>query len=458
MFLAAIGWHWLPGRQAPMAGMRSGPGDKALPVRQICCLRAIWLEGVGAVSSKIDGGEAWLVTVAALAMASVCFGAPLVLTVALKHVAADFGGYRSIPAAALSLSMLGTGVGGLAMGPLSDRFGVRSVVMFGASMVCIGLMLSAGGQAWQLYVGHGLFVGLLGNAAIHAPLYIYVTRWFEARRGTALALIASGQYIAGAMWPSVFERAIAAYGWQQCMVGFGLFLAAVVLPLAALLLRAAPEQPEARSGESGAAGRSTILDLPPNAVFALLAVASFLCCLPMSMPTSHLIAFCGDIGLTAVNGAAMLSVLLVTAFVSRQLWGWLSDRYGGLMTLLVGSLMQGTAMTGFLLTQDEAGLFAVAAAFGLGFSGLVPAYVLTIRQLFPAREASWRIPALLLTAMAGMATGSWSAGVIYDSAGYYAPAFATGIAANLAHFIIVGALVLQWRRMPDRPALGRAAA
>ncbi|HEY1245507.1 MAG TPA: MFS transporter [Hyphomicrobiaceae bacterium] len=410
------------------------------------------------MSSRIDSREAWLVTVAALAMASACFGAPLVVTVTLKHVAADFGGYRSIPAAALSLSMLGTGIGGLAMGWLAERFGVRAVVMFGASMVCIGLVLSTGGQPWQLYVGHGLFMGLLGNAAVHAPLYVYVTRWFEARRGTALALIASGQYIAGATWPPVFERAVAAYGWRTCMVGFGIFVVGVVLPLAVLFLRATPEQPDPRPGAAAAAGGGTVLELHPNTVFALLAAASFLCCVPMAMPASHLIAFCGDVGLPAAKGAAMLSVLLVTAFVSRQLWGWLSDRVGGLMTLLVGSLTQATAMTGFLLTQDEAGLFAVAAAFGLGFSGLVPAYILTIRQLFPAREASWRIPALLLTAMSGMAAGSWSAGVIYDHAGYYAPAFATGIAANLAHLGIIAALVLQWRRMPDRPLLGRAVA
>ncbi|MBO0764776.1 MAG: MFS transporter [Hyphomicrobiaceae bacterium] len=410
------------------------------------------------MSSKIDSREAWLVTVAALAMASVCFGAPLVVTVALKYVAADLGGYRSIPSAALSLGMFGTGIGGLAMGWLADRFGVRSVVMFGASMVCMGLMLSAGGQAWQLYVGHGLFIGLLGNGAIHAPLYVYVTRWFEARRGTALALIASGQYIAGATWPPVFERVTAAYGWQTCMAGFGILVVVVVLPLAVLFLRAAPEQPDSKPGATAAAGGGTVLDLRPNTAFALLAIASFLCCVPMAMPASHLIAFCGDVGLTAAKGAAMLSVLLVTAFVSRQLWGWLSDRVGGLMTLLVGSLAQVSGMTGFLLTQDEAGLFAVAAVFGLGLSGLVPAYILSIRQLFPAREASWRIPALLLTAMAGMATGSWSAGFIYDRAGYYAPAFATGIAANLLHLCIITTLVLQWRRMPDRPALGRAVA
>jgi MFS family permease len=410
------------------------------------------------VNSKIDSGEAWLVTVASLAIASVCLAAPLVVTVALKPIAADLGGYRSIPSAALSLSMVGTGVGGLAMGWLADRFGVRPVVMFGAAMVCAGLMLSAGGQSWQLYVGHGLFIGLLGNAAIHAPLYVYVTRWFEVRRGTALALIASGQYIAGAVWPPIFERAIAVYGWRPSMVGFGLLVVAVVLPLAALFLRPAPELPESKSGAAAAAANGTVLGLPPNAAFALLAAASFLCCVPMAMPASHLIAFCGDVGIAASTGAAMLSVLLVCAFISRQLWGWISDRIGGLMTLVVGSLAQATAMLGFLLTQDEAGLFAVAAAFGLGFSGLVPAYVLTIRQLFPAREASWRIPALLLTAMSGMAAGSWIGGVIYDGAGFYAPAFATGIAANLVHLCLVAALVVQWRRLPDRPTLGRAAA
>jgi MFS family permease len=410
------------------------------------------------VDSKIDSREGWLVTVAALAIASTCLGAPLVSTVALKHMAADLGGYRSIPSAALSLAMLGTGVGGLAMGWLAERFGVRAVVMVGAAMVSAGLMLSASGGAWSLFVGHGLFIGLLGNAAIHAPLYVYVTRWFEARRGTALALIASGQYVAGALWSPVFERAVAAYGWRQCMVGFALFVLALVMPLAALFLRAAPELPEPKPGAIGAAGKDTVLGLPPNLVFTMLAVAAFLCCVPMSIPAAHLIAHCGDIGLTAAKGAAMVSVLLVTAFFSRQLWGWISDRVGGLNTLLVGSLAQATAMTGFLLTQDEAGLFAVAAVFGLGFSGLVPAYVLTIRQLFPAREASWRIPALLLMAMTGMATGSWSAGAIYDYAGYYAPAFATGIGANLLHAGIAATLVLLWRRMADRPVLGRAAA
>jgi MFS family permease len=297
-------------------------------------------------------------------------------------------------------------------------------------------------------------VGLLGNGAINAPLYVYITRWFERRRGTALAFIASGQYVAGATWPFLFERAIATYGWQRTMMGFGVLAAMLIIPIAILALRPAPATPDVKSAAGASGQPEKVLDLPPNAVFALLAVASFLCCVPMAMPSAHIIALCGDLGIKATTGALMLSVLLACAFLARQFWGWLSDRIGGLLTLLCGSLAQATAILAFVFTQDEAGLFVVAAAFGLGFSGLIPAYILTARQLFPAREASWRMPALLLTGMSGMGAGSWLAGVIYDYAGFYGPAFATGFAFNLANLVIVSGLVLLGRRSLSRaPAL-----
>jgi MFS family permease len=385
-------------------------------------------------------------------MPSISFGAPYIVIVALKPIAADFDGYRSVPAAAASLAMLGTGVGGLAMGWLAERIGTRITVMMGAVMMCAGLVVSSGGEVWQLYLGHGLLVGFLGNGAINAPLYVYVTRWFERRRGTALALIASGQYVAGAAWPSLFERAIAAWGWRQTMAGFGLLAATLIVPLAILILRPPPASPDTKIASGSPRLPDRVLDLPANAVFALLAVASFLCCVPMAMPTAHLIALCGDLGMKATTGALMLSVLLSCAFISRQFWGWLSDRIGGLMTLLFGSLAQATAIVAFVFTQDEAGLFAVAVAFGLGFSGLIPAYILTARQLFPAHQASWRMPALLLTGMSGMAAGSWLAGVIYDHFGFYAPAFATGFAFNLANLLIVGSLVVLGRRAIMHPA------
>jgi MFS family permease len=180
--------------------------------------------------------------------------------------------------------------------------------------------------------------------------------------------------------------------------------------------------------------------------------AGFLCCVPMAMPQSHLVAFCSDVGIPASRGAVMLSVLLGCAFISRQFWGWVADRIGGLRTILAGSLCQIVAIAGFLATQNEAGLFTVSAAFGLGFSGIIPAYVLAVRELFPASEASWRVPSVLLFSGSGMAFGGWLAGAIYDYAGFYSIAFAAGIVFNLANLAVIGALVWRQSRTHRYPA------
>jgi MFS family permease len=282
----------------------------------------------------------------------------------------------------------------------------------------------------------------------------YVSLWFDRRRGAALALVSSGQYVAGALWPALFERAVvAAFGWQRTMLGFGMLVAAVAVPLAALALRPPPLPPPTSAGIAiGSPAGALVLRLPPDLALALLALASFLCCIPMAMPAAHLVAFCGDLGIAASRGALMLSLLLATAFVARQFWGWISDRIGGLNTLLAGSVAQTLGMAGFLLTQDEAGLFFVAAAYGLGFSGLVPAYVLTVRELFPAQEAAWRVPSLLFLSFCGMAAGAWLAGLLYDRFGNYAVAWEAGIACNLANLALLGLLAMRQRKRP-RPAL-----
>lgn len=395
----------------------------------------------------VDSGEAWLVTCATLAIAAVALGAPYLVAVALKPIAEDMGGLRSVPSAAVALAMIGTGVGGLVMGWVAERIGIRLTVMFGTVMVCLGLLVSASGGVWSLWLAHGVLIGLLGNGAINAPLFVYITKWFERRRGTGLALIASGQYMAGAVWPPLFERAIAHYGWRTTMMGFAGVVAAFVLPMALIFLRPPPATLDTlQVRHSGSDGRPRVLGLQPNLAFVLMAAAAFLCCVPMAMPQQHLIAFCGDIGMSAASGARMLSLLLICAFLSRQFWGWLSDRIGGAATLVVCSVAQGLAVAGFVVTQDEAGLYLVAAAFGLGFSGLIPAYILTVRQVFPASEASWRVPTVLMFGMGGMAAGSWLAGYLYDYFGYYMPAFATGLAFNVAHLAIVTFLLVMARR------------
>ena len=398
-------------------------------------------------SSSIETRASWVVASAALCALMLSSGAAWIAAVALKDIAAEVDGVRSIPALASALAWFGSGIGGIMMGRIADRIGTRWTVAFGAVMIAVGLALSSLGPSWPLWIGHGLFIGLIGFGGINAPLYVYVSRWFDKRRGSALALISSGTYLAGALWPPVFERAIAALGWRETMLWYALLEGVVVVSIALIFFRHPPEVIHPAPAPVAGSAPARVLGLPPNLVFGAMCMAAIMCCIPMAMPQGHLVAFCSDLGISRSVGAVMLSVLLGTAFLSRQIWGAVSDRIGGLTTVLVGSLWQCAAMIAFLLTQSEVGLFTVSAVFGLGFSGIIPAYVLALREMFPASQASWRIPTLLMFTALGMASGGWLAGLLYDHFGYYAPAFAVGVGANLINLTIVGTLVARrrWR-------------
>jgi len=398
---------------------------------------------------SVETPASWIVATAVLVILALSFGAPWITIIALKMIAAEMGGLRSVPALATALAWIGFGTGGIAMGYVAERVGVRATVITGAVMISIGLALSTGGATWQLYVGQGLFVGFLGVGGMNAPFYVYVSQWFDRRRGSALALISSGSYLAGAVWPAIFERAIATMGWRHTMLAYGVLEVAVIIPLAAIFLARPPEMLRAGGAFDGWRKPETVMGWPPNLVFALIAFAVIFCCIPMAMPQQHLPAFCSDLGISPTHGAAMLSVLLGTAFVSRQFWGWVSDRIGGIKTVLTGSALQIVALAAFLSTQDEIGLFTVAAGFGLGFAGIIPAYILAIRELFPASEASWRIPAFLLCSGGGMAIGGWLAGVLYDHFGFYTPAFVAGVAANAVNLVIIGTLAIRQKYATD---------
>jgi MFS family permease len=405
-------------------------------------------------SATVDSRTAWIVACASLAILTIAYGAPLLSAVALRPIAAEFGTERAAPAAAPAFTLIGAAFGGIAAGWLTGWFGTRRIVLFGAAMLAAGLVLSASGGLFQLYAGHGVLMGLFGTSCMFSPIMTYVSRWFDRSRGAAVAMISSGQSLAGAFWPIVFQAGITEFGWRRTMLVFGLFVGATILVLAAIFLRPPPQPlPSNAGGGRDPKAGAPVLGLSPNLAMIILSVAIFCCCVPMAMPAQHIVAFCGDLGFASQIGAAMLSVLLGSAFVARQFWGCVADRIGGLQTLLWSSLAQATALSGFMLSRDETALFVVSAAFGLGFSGLLPAYVIAIREYYPVKEANWRVPTIYFAGFLGMAAGGWGAGALYDHFGYYLPAFAVGIGFNIVNLIILLTLVFRQRDKGLRTAM-----
>jgi MFS family permease len=393
----------------------------------------------------LDGKAAWTAAIAALAILTIAQGAPMIVVVGLKSIAADLGSSRGATAAATSLAILGGGLGGIAAGWLCGRLGTRIVVLSGGVVVAIGLLISSTGGAMSLNLGHGLLIGLFGISTMLSPLITYVSLWFDRHRGAAVALITAGQSFAGVLWPLIFDAAIRHEGWRMTMQWYAAFVLVSVTGLALAFLRDPPEAPARGALKAGPARQERF---PRGAGMVCLMVAIFCCCIPMNMPIQHIVAFCGDLGIGSQEGALMLSVLLGSAFLARQLWGSFADRFGGLVTLMVSSLAQMLALAAFLITQDERGLFVVSSAFGLGFSGLLPAYVITIRNYYPASEANWRVPTVLFAGYVGMAAGGWGAGAMYDYFGFYKPAFGVGVLFNVLNFAVLASLYFATTRGP----------
>jgi MFS family permease len=398
---------------------------------------------------SIESRRSWVVATIALTVLTVAYGAPLVTVVAMKPIATELGTSRSGPALAVSLTYIGSGLGGILMGWFSGHVGIRRVVIGCGTMLAAGLVVASFGGLWSLYLCSLLLVGLLGTAGMFSPMMAYVTRWFDEHRGSAVALVSSGQYVAGALWPLVLQLAVGTIGWRSTMRLYGVLVVGTIVPLAAVFFRTPPDLPSLNVANAKTGiGTFSVLGLPPNLVLGLLVLAIFCCCVTMSMPLSHMVAFCSDVGIGPAHGAAMLSTQLAIGFVAQQMWGWLADRLGGLATILCASASMAVAMVGFLATQNEIGLFSISAVFGLGFGGLIPGYILAVRELFPAEEASWRIPTVMFPGALGMAAGGWLAGVMYDEFGFYAPAFAAGMAFNLLNMAAIAPLVLRERELP----------
>jgi MFS family permease len=392
----------------------------------------------------------WRIAVVSMLVISIGWGAPYLIAVALKPMAADLGSARSVPSLASSFAYIGIGVGGIFMGWWADRVGAMWTALVGSIMIGAGAMVASGGAEWQLYIGYGVMIGLLGGAGLFAPLMANTSRWFHARRGTALAIVASGQQIAGACWPLVFRYALDRVGWRTTLFWYGALVLAVV-PALCLMLRRRPPVVAMSAPTHGMHKAGRTPEFASNLVQVVLCLAIVCCCVPMALPLAHLVAFCSDLGYAPARGTEMLTLLLVAAFMSRMIWGRMSDRIGGLKTILVGSAAQAVFLACYLFVDNLVALYAVSAAFGIGFGGIIPSYVLTVRDLFPASDAGWRIGTVLLFGLLGMALGAWIGGALYDWFAYYKPAFAVGVAFNVANLALIAGLLTRGTRRPILP-------
>jgi len=398
------------------------------------------------VRSEAESGFAWLRLAASLALMTLGAAGMYIVTVALPPIQAEFGVGRSDASLPYTLTMIGFGLGGILMGKLADRFGVIVPVLIGT--FCLGTgFIAAGfaGSLWQFALVQGLLIGFLGSSATFAPLVADTSLWFNRRRGIAVAICASGNYLAGALWPPVVQHFFDTAGWRQTYMGVGAFCIAAMLPLALALRRRPPALAIPVAGTSGSDGPRS-LGLPPNVLLGLLCTAGVACCVAMSMPQVHIVALCGDLGFAAARGAEMLSLMLGFGIVSRLASGWICDRIGGLRTLLLGSALQMVALGLYLPADDLASLYVVSAMFGLFQGGIVPSYAIIVREYFAPRVAGTIVSIVLTSTLFGMALGGWMSGAIFDLTGSYRAAFLNGIAWNLLNMAIAAALLLRARK------------
>ena len=396
---------------------------------------------------SIETPYGWVVIFCSLILNTIGLGAPNILFVSLKPIAADLDTLRWVPSFAYSLMMLGAGVGGILMGLWMDRKGIWQPALFGSLMIAFGaFMVSFTEGRWTLWVANGLLIGLLGKSAMIAPLVANGMKWFDRRRGLAVAIIASGQGLAGVIWPPLFQYSNDLFGWRQTFLYFAIFALCVMLPLVWLIRKRPPVQNKQTEIKSTKMIDEPSQGISPWTLQVLLWFAVLCCCSAMAMPVVHLVSYGTDLGHSAAHAARLMSVLMGVAFFSRIAFGMLSDRIGPVVTLLIGSASQATMLLVFAAVDTLFSLYIAAALFGLGFAGIMPCYPLIIRLWFPINQVGWRVAAQYLVAGIGMAIGGSMAGHIFDVTGTYKFAFIGGFAFNVIHLIIVSSLFIRFRK------------
>ena len=368
--------------------------------------------------------------------------------VVLPSIELEFGLDRGGASFPYTATMIGFALGGVLMGRLVDRFGIAIPVIMAATMICAGYVLSSfAPNFWTFLACQAVLIGMLGSSATFGPMVADVSHWFLKRRGLAIAIVASGNYLAGAIWPPILQEAIVTIGWRGAFFWVGVFCFCTMIPLALLLRR----RPDIDQGAVPISAKAATASAPvsPNVVLMLLIVAGVGCCVAMSMPQVHIVAYCGDLGYGPAVGAEMLSLMLGLGVISRLASGVIADKIGGVGTLILGSTLQCLALLFYLPFDGLVSLYLVSALFGLSQGGIVPSYALIVREYFPARQAGSRVGIVLMATVLGMALGGWMSGEIYDLTGSYQAAFLNGIAFNLLNMSI--AFWLLYIRRPKGP-------
>ncbi len=402
-------------------------------------------DGATPVDVSSVGAYAIVRLFASLGLMTVGIVAMYVGVVALKPIADEFGISRGVGSLPYALFMLGFGVGNILHGRIADRHGTMVSALIGSIALPAGLILSAQAETlWQFFAAIGLLAGMLGSAAVFAPIIADISYWFTGRRGLAVAFVLSGSYLGGAIWPPVLQYLIDASGWRAAFVTVGYICLAAMVPLSALLYRK-PAHLLAAKSRPRESRFARPLSFAPNTLQCTLCLAGIGCCVGMSAPQVHIVAYATDLGFSAQRGAEMLSLMLGCGIISRLASGWISDRVGGLRTLLLGSGLQGVVLAAFLAADNLTALYIVSACFGLSQGGVVPSYAIIVRTFFPAGEAGWRIGATFFFTIIGMALGGWLAGFLYDLTGSYTVSFINALAFNAMNFLIVAFLLTRAR-------------
>ena len=390
----------------------------------------------------IDSAYAFRRLLTALAIMTLGSVGMYVVVVLLPEVQKEIGISRADAALPYTVLMISFGIGGIVMGRWADRIGVFKVLLIGATGNLIGFVwASQSPNIISLALAHGL-IGLLGGAASFAPLLADTALWWKKRRGIAVAICASGNYVAGTLWPPVMQYGVEHIGWRQSYLFLGC-VCGLLIALLAVCMKPRPPMHDTHPRLHGAHETDRPFGLSMNQAQLLLCVAGLSCCVAMSMPQVHIVAYCSDLGFGAARGAEMLSLMLGFGIASRLISGVICDRIGGLRTLLLGSLLQGIALLLFLPFDGLVSLYVISAMFGLFQGGIVPSYAIIVREYFPAVEAGARVGSVLTATLFGMALGGWMSGKVFDLTGSYHAAFINGTLWNLLNFSIAAWLL--WR-------------